>query len=86
MSDLLQGESGQRFIGLITILTVCGGPFFVGAWALWLAHRKHERQDDLKREMLERGMSADDIVRVLNAAPQPGRGTPPGSTPPHGKA
>jgi hypothetical protein len=84
MSELFQGDSGHAIIGLVAILTVCGGPFFVGAWALWLTHRKHERQDDLKREMLERGMSADDIVRVLNAGPQPP--TPPGFSRPHGKA
>jgi hypothetical protein len=35
--------------------------------------------------MLERGMSADDIVRVLNAGPQPQTGTPTGAATPQGK-
>jgi hypothetical protein len=78
MSELFQGDSGQTLIAVIAILTICGGPFFVGAWVLWLLHRKHERQDEMKREMIERGMSADDIVRVLNAGPLP-------STPAGGK-
>jgi hypothetical protein len=85
MTDLFQGESGERLVGVIAILTVCGGPFFVGAWALWLTHRKHERQDEMKREMIERGMSADDIVRVLNAGPSqqssPGGGNKPWHAP-----
>jgi hypothetical protein len=78
MSDLLQGESGRTLIAVITILAIFGSPFFVGAWALWLTHRKHERRDEMKREMLERGMSADDIVRVLNAGPPQAAGKPPG--------
>ena len=30
--------------------------------------RKDQLDNDLKREMLQRGMSADDIVKVLNAS------------------
>ena len=71
MSNLLQGETGGNLLGLVAIVCIFGGPFLVGAWALWLAHRKHERQDEMKREMLERGMSADEIVRVLNAGSSP---------------
>ena len=71
MFELLQGRAGENFLGLVAILAIFGGPLFVIAWALWLKHRKHERQDEMKREMIERGMSADDIVRVLSAgAPQ----------------
>jgi hypothetical protein len=69
MSEFFQGESGHTLISLVAIIAIFGSPFFVGAWALWLYHRKQERQDELKREMLERGMSADDIIRVLNAGP-----------------
>jgi hypothetical protein len=79
----LGGESGQRLVGVIAILTVCGGPFFVGAWALWLTHRKHERQNELKQDMLERGMSADDIVRVLNAGSKADTPTGGNTSPPN---
>jgi hypothetical protein len=82
MSDFLQGESGRTIISLVAIVTVCGGPFLVGAWALWLKHRKEERYDDMKREMLAMGMSADDIVRVLNAGTHSHDTTPPASPPP----
>ena len=78
MAEFFQGESGHTLISLVAIIALFGSPFFVGAWALWLHHRKQERQDELKREMLERGMSADDIVRVLNAGPQAQTATPAG--------
>ena len=65
-------ESGSEIVVLAAILVIGGGTMLGGAWALWLNHRKHERQDEMKRDMLERGMSADDIVRVLTAGTQPG--------------
>jgi len=76
MSDFLQGEGGHTIISLVAIVTLFGAPFILGAWALWLRHRKDERCDDMKREMLERGMSADDIVRVLNAGTHSRESTP----------
>ena len=82
MSEFFQGESGQTLIALVSIIATIGGPLILVGWALWLRHRKHERQDELKREMLERGMSADDIVRVLNAGPQPQASTPAGAKEP----
>jgi hypothetical protein len=78
MSDLFHGESGAAVIGLAAILIFGGGPLCIGAWALWLKHRKNERQDEMKRDMLERGMSADEIVRVLNAGSSP-QSTPTGA-------
>ena len=54
----------QHFImwAAITILVV--GPAVLFYW-----HQNHKAtlDHDLKREMLERGMSADDICRVLRA-------------------
>jgi hypothetical protein len=40
----------------------------------WVAARKAALEADLKREMIERGMSADDIVRVIEARPGSGCG------------
>ena len=37
---------------------------------VWLKARQLETDADLKREMIEKGMSADDIVRVLEAKVQ----------------
>jgi hypothetical protein len=67
MIDFLQGECGHTLIGLVTIVVLFGAPFIVVGWALWLKHRQRELDAELKREMIERGMSADDIIRVLNA-------------------
>lgn len=36
-------------------------------WSLWLKHRRDEIHTELKQEMLARGMSADEIIQVLNA-------------------
>jgi hypothetical protein len=67
MTEILQGDCGKTIIGLVTIVTLFGGPCILGGWVLWLHHRKNEHIVDLKQEMLERGMSADEIVRVLDA-------------------
>jgi hypothetical protein len=84
MFEILQGESGKAIVGMVAIVTVCGGPFIVGGLALWLHHRKNERLADLKQEMVERGMSADEIVRVLNAGSPSGESSPKASSPPAG--
>jgi hypothetical protein len=73
MTEFFQGECGHNLLGLVAIVVVCGGPFLVAAWALWLRHRRNEILAELKRDMIEKGMSADEIVRVLNAGPPPGR-------------
>ncbi len=82
MSELLEGQSGLTIIALVAILAIFGGPSFVGAWALWLKHRKQERQDELKQEMIARGMSADDIIRVLSAGASQDAASPRPQSPP----
>jgi hypothetical protein len=81
MTDLFR-QSGSEIVVLAVILIIGGGSILGGAWALWLNHRRHERQDEMKRDMLERGMSADDIVRVLNAGPPPEIASTGSKTPP----
>jgi hypothetical protein len=51
----------------VTVLCIFGGPFIVGGWVAWLGHRRKELKIELKREMIAAGMSADEIVQVLNA-------------------
>jgi len=75
MIEFLQGECGHTLISLVAIVVLFGAPFIVGGWALWLKHRRRELDAELKREMIEKGMSADDIIRVLNAGTPPAQGT-----------
>lgn len=51
---------------IIPITAIIGGLILAG-WCIWLGHQKEMIQEELKHEMLARGMSADEIVRVLNA-------------------
>jgi hypothetical protein len=65
--EFLQGDSGRTLLGLVTVVAIFGGPLLVIGWAVWLKYRRKELDAELKRTMIERGMSADDIVRVLEA-------------------
>jgi hypothetical protein len=48
-----------------------GGSMIVGMVAIgggiWAAHKKSQMQMELKQDMIERGMSAEEIERVLKA-------------------
>jgi hypothetical protein len=63
MSELLNNPM-LIFWGAITLM--CIVPVIAGAW---YKIRKAELEAGLKREMIERGMSADEICRVLHASP-----------------
>jgi hypothetical protein len=57
---------------LIAILAVLGGVLIAVVAILshsWRAHRTIEVLAALKQDMLNRGLSADDIVRVVRASP-----------------
>jgi hypothetical protein len=49
---------------LVTVLLVFG----IGAWR---RNEAHKRDAELKQQMLSKGMSADEIVRVLTAKTDP---------------
>jgi hypothetical protein len=60
--------------GVLLILFIFGGGIlwcitdgFVEAWK---QNRDRERNAVLKQQMLDKGMSADDIVRVIEARPR----------------
>ena len=59
-----------EFVGVILLISVTGG-LLIGAIAVvtdYLHHRARDEMDaTIKMEMLERGMSAEDIVKVLKA-------------------
>jgi hypothetical protein len=82
MLEWLSQQSAGQMIGLIAVI---GGPLIAitaivaAAWARvrraeFLAHQA-ETEAALKQQMIERGMSADEIVRVL-AAGQSNLGKP----------
>lgn len=73
MYDLLQRVPPHDIAGIVVIVFFVGGGVVLAGWKLWLKHQKEERNAELKRDMIAAGMSADEIVRVLEA------GTPPGN-------
>jgi hypothetical protein len=61
MSDLLYNPV---FLSLTAGVLIVLGTTLSGCW---LSARKAALEADLKREMIERGMSADDICRIIQA-------------------
>ncbi len=57
--------------GLAAIVFIFGGGALVGLIAVianaWRGNRESERLAILKQQMLDKGMSADDIVRVMES-------------------
>jgi hypothetical protein len=67
MPELLSRFNAGEMIGLVAVSggLLCGlVAIFMG---IWHEHRKTEINAALKQEMLNRGMSADDIRTVLEA-------------------
>ena len=60
--------------GLAAIIFLFGGAMITGIIALIVnglnSNRENERIAVLKQQMLDKGMSADDIVRVIEAGPK----------------
>lgn len=68
MSEFLQKFSGGELTA-VTFWVVMGSIWLT--WILaeqWRRSRKSEMEMLLKQEMLQRGMSADEIVKVLSAS------------------
>jgi hypothetical protein len=67
MSELFSRFEPGEFIGLVAVAggLLCGLVAIV--MGIWHEHRKTEVSAALKQEMLNRGMTADDIERILNA-------------------
>jgi hypothetical protein len=67
MSEVLSRLNGGEMIGLVAVSggLLCGlVAIFMG---IWHEHRKSEINGALKQDMLNRGMSAEDIRTVLEA-------------------
>ena len=68
-------STDQRFaivmvlVGGAVVLTLILGGAFV---AVWSSIREKQIEADLKRDMLDRGMTAEEIQNVIEAAPRSG--------------
>lgn len=75
MSELLQGfDPNQRFVLVLVVfgcaLTLVISLAGITAGVLNAVHRRRI-EEGLKRDMLDRGMSAEEIVKVVEAASPP---------------
>ena len=64
----------QRFVIVLTMLGCATGIVIslAGIASSWAAASQRRRiEADLKREMLDRGMSVDEVVKIIEAAPPP---------------
>jgi hypothetical protein len=67
-------DPNQRFVALLTIVGCVTGVIISVAGILYSAlDAAHRRRTDanLKREMLDRGMSVDEVVKVIEAVAPP---------------
>lgn len=67
MVEVLQHLRGEDLIGLVAVVFGVGGAVGIAFWKLWLFHRSKDLNAELKRDMIAAGMSADEIIRVLEA-------------------
>ena len=77
--DKLSGPNGGQIIGLVFWLGVITAVIATVAITQWRKYRQARVEAvlkrsiiDLKQQMIERGMSAEEIERVLNAQPPTG--------------
>jgi hypothetical protein len=76
-SETFYGDfsSDQRFV--LTIIGLAGAVFLIlilgGVIAgVWSSFKEKQIEADLKRDMLDRGMTPDEIVKVIEAKPRSG--------------
>lgn len=67
-------DANHRFVLILTLIGCATGVIITLASIVWCgvdaAHRRRT-EADLKREMLDRGMSVDEVVKVIEAAAPP---------------
>jgi hypothetical protein len=70
MAEFLSYIDSHNIVQLVALLltAICG--IVVGVVAIWLGYRKSELTIQLKQDMVNRGMSAEEIKMVLEAAPK----------------
>jgi hypothetical protein len=68
MMELLSGFSPNNLLGLVSIVgSLLCGVLVIGAYYYWHRIRKADIAAKLKHDMLDRGMSAEEIRVVLEA-------------------
>jgi hypothetical protein len=67
MTEFLSRFDNHELMGLIALVGAFSCGIVAIAGGLWLEIRKTEVMGSLKRDMLERGMSAHEIQAVLDA-------------------
>ncbi len=67
MWDLLTGDPNRLRVALLYFLPICLTILAAIGITAWRKNEAHKRDTELKQEMLARGMSAEEIVRVLTA-------------------
>lgn len=69
MSDFSWHSFWENAPGILAIVLIFGGAAITGVIALivnaWTTNRESERLAILKQQMLDKGMSADEIIRVI---------------------
>jgi hypothetical protein len=73
-NSFLSLESDERFAALAIVVGCATGIIIsLGAFVAGAIDKVHRRrvESDLKRDMLDRGMSADEVVKVIEAAAPP---------------
>lgn len=68
LADALSSPGGDLLVGMTAL--VATGVAFVAVVGImqWRKHRQNEMNFKLKQEMIQRGMSVDEIERVLKAS------------------
>jgi len=72
--DFLGLDANQRFVVVLTALGCATGVIIslAGIAYSWIDGANRRRiEAELKRDMLDRGMSADEVAKVIEAAPPP---------------
>ncbi|MBA3480812.1 MAG: hypothetical protein H0T51_03260 [Pirellulales bacterium] len=67
-------DANQRFVALLTVVGCVTGVIISLAgiiYAAFDASHRRRTEANLKREMLDRGMSVDEVVKVIEAASPP---------------
>jgi len=67
IADLIHRMEPEAFFGLMIPLTVVVGGILIAIAGMIIKHSRYHRDAALKTEMIARGMSAEEIERVLAA-------------------
>lgn len=67
MHDFIQRIPSGDLIAVVIVVVAGGGILLLLALKGWFDHRKCEIEAELKHDMIAAGMSAEEIIRVLEA-------------------